>query len=213
MPTAHPRHASCQRSRGAMGEVWCRIRLSCTGTRLDHCPHSGTGKCGGEVAPAAPDGGPRLAPIDRGGQAQGELLRLFTPPSTTAACSTRGSCAASGAQVWLATSTAGARRTMRRARLPRRRSGRRPARSSRAALAPTLARTSVRCETARLQSQAAALWPSPCSLVAGCAGSYAGAHLCKVRGCTCAVLGGGALAVAVLARRGMRWLLRWRAPL
>ena len=28
-----------------------------------------------------------------------------------------------------------------------------------------------------MQSQAAALWPSPCSLVAGCAGSYAGAHL------------------------------------
>ena len=43
-------------------------------------------------------------------------------------------------------------------------------RSSRAALAPTRARTSVRCEaarTARVQSQAAALWLSPCSLVAG----------------------------------------------
>ena len=57
--------------------------------------------------------------------------------------------------------------------LRRRRSGRRPARSSRAALAPTLVRTSVRCEAARVQSQAAALWPSPCSLVAGCAGPAA----------------------------------------
>ena len=59
----------------------------------------------------------------------------------------------------------------------------------------------------------AALWPSPCSLVAGCAGSYAGAHLGRVRGCTCAVSGEGALAVALLARRRLRWLLRWRAPL
>ena len=29
---------------------------------------------------------------------------------------------------------------------------------------------------------------------------------------TCVVSGGGALAVALLARRGLRWLLRWRAP-
>ena len=28
----------------------------------------------------------------------------------------------------------------------------------------------------------------------------------------CAVSGGGALAVALLSRRGLRWLLRWRAP-
>ena len=96
--------------------------------------------------------------------------------------------------------------------LRRRRSGRRLARSSRAALAPMLARTSVRCEAARVRSQAAALWPSPCSLGAGCAGSSAGAHLDEVRGCTRAVSGGGALAVALLARRGLRWLLRWRAP-
>jgi hypothetical protein len=33
--------------------------------------------------------------------------------------------------------------------------------------------------------------PSPCSLVAGCAGSYAGARHGVVRGCTCAVSGGG----------------------
>ena len=32
-------------------------------------------------------------------------------------------------------------------------------------------------DAARVQSRAAALWPSPCSLVAGCAGSYVGAHL------------------------------------
>ena len=92
--------------------------------------------------------------------------------------------------------------------LRRRRSGRRRARSSRATLAPTLARAPVRCEAARVQSQAAALWPSPCSLVAVSAGSHAGAHLYKVRGGTCAAAGGGALAVAVLARRGLRWLLR-----
>ena len=97
--------------------------------------------------------------------------------------------------------------------LRRRRSGRCPARSSRATLAPTLARASVRCEAARVQSQAAAPWPSPCSLVAGCAGSYASAHLGKVRGCTGAVPGGGTLAVASLACRWLRWLLRWRAPL
>ena len=95
----------------------------------------------------------------------------------------------------------------------RRRPGRRPVRSSRAALAPTLACTPVRCKTAHVQSQAAALRPSPCSLVAECVGFYAGAHFGEVRGCTCAVSGGGALAIALLARRGRRWLLRWRAPL
>ena len=54
---------------------------------------------------------------------------------------------------------------------------------------------------------------SPGSLVAGCAGSYAGAHHGVVRGCTCvqsqaAVL----LPLALLARRGLRRLLRCRAP-
>ena len=39
--------------------------------------------------------------------------------------------------------------------LRRRRSGRRPARSPRAALAPTLARTSVRCEAARVRRKIA----------------------------------------------------------
>ena len=109
-------------------------------------------------------------------------------------------------------------------------SARRPARSSRVAPAPTLVRTTVWCEAAPLQSQAAVLlplallalrglrrllrWcasrcgarlhlcslrrrcfcPLPCSLVAGCAGSYAGAHHGVVRGCTCAVSGGGASA-------------------
>ena len=66
----------------------------------------------------------------------------------------------------------------------RRCSGRRPAHSSRVALAPMLACTSVGCEAARVRSQAAALWPSPCSPVAGGAGSHAGARLGEMRGCT-----------------------------
>merc|ERR1712194_233962 len=90
----------------------------------------------------------------------------------------------------------------------------RPARSSRAALAPTLVRTTVWCEAAPLYGlRRRCFCPSPCSLVAGGAGSYAGAHHGVVRGCTsvqaqAAVL----LPLALLARRGLRWLLRWRAP-
>ena len=61
--------------------------------------------------------------------------------------------------------------------LGRRRLCRRPARSPRAALAPTLARSSVRCEAARVQPQAAAPGPSPRPLTAGCAGSHAAADL------------------------------------
>eukprot|EP00964_Phaeocystis_antarctica_P066367 scaffold40092_cov57-Phaeocystis_antarctica.AAC.2 len=59
----------------------------------------------------------------------------------------------------------------------------------------------------------AAAWPSPCSLYAGCAGSYAGARHGVARGGTCllAASGGGGLAVALLALRGLRWLPRWRA--
>ena len=97
-------------------------------------------------------------------------------------------------------------------RLRRRRLFRRLAHSSRAALASRLARTTVWCEAAPVQSRAAAPRPLFSSLVAGCAGSYAGAHHSVVRGCTCAVSGGDAFAAAPLARRGLRWLLRWRAP-
>ena len=50
------------------------------------------------------------------------------------------------------------------------------ARSSRAALASMLARTTAWCEAAPVQPQAAAPLPSPCSLVASCAGFHAGAH-------------------------------------
>ena len=63
-----------------------------------------------------------------------------------------------------------------------------------------------------MQPQAAAPRLSLRSLVAGCAGFHAGAHHGVVRGCTRAVSGGGAAAVALLAHRGLRWLLRWRAP-
>ena len=123
--------------------------------------------------------------------------------------------------------------------------GRRPARSTRAALASTLARATVWREAARVLPRVAAAEPSPCSLDAGCAGFYAGASPvwrgpssclgwrqlavpCSLdagcagfyagarhgvaRGGTCAASGGGSWAVALLARRGLRWLLRWRAP-
>jgi hypothetical protein len=59
--------------------------------------------------------------------------------------------------------------------------------------------------------QAAAAWPSLHSLDAGCAGFYAGACHGVARGGTCAASGGGGLAVAALAWRGLRRLLRWRA--
>jgi hypothetical protein len=49
------------------------------------------------------------------------------------------------------------------------------------------------------------------TLDAGYAGSYAGARHGVARGGTCAASGGGGLAVAALAERGPRWLLRWRA--
>ena len=45
-----------------------------------------------------------------------------------------------------------------------------------------------------------------------CAGFYAGARHGLARGGACDDEGGGCLAVTVLARRGLRWLLRWRAP-
>jgi hypothetical protein len=95
--------------------------------------------------------------------------------------------------------------------LRRRRLGRRCARSARAALAPTLARVTVWREAARVPPQAAAAWPSLRSLGAGCAGSYAGARHGVARGGTCAATGGGGLAVADLAQRRLRQLLRWRA--
>jgi len=66
-------------------------------------------------------------------------------------------------------------------------------------------------KVARVPAQAAAAWPSLRSLGAGCAGFYAGARHGVARGGTCAASGGGGLAVAALARRGLRRLLRWRA--
>jgi len=87
-----------------------------------------------------------------------------------------------------------------------------PARSLRAALASTLARATVWREAARVLPRVAAAGPSPCSLDAGCAGFYAGARHGVARGGTCTASGGGSWAVALLARCGLRWLLRWRAP-
>ena len=59
--------------------------------------------------------------------------------------------------------------------------------------------------------QAAAAWPLLRSLRAGCASLYAGARHGVARGGTCAALGGESFAVAALAWRGLRRLLRWRA--
>jgi len=88
--------------------------------------------------------------------------------------------------------------------LRRRWLGRRCARSARAAPASTLARVTV-------WRRAAAAWPLLHALDAGCAGFYAGARLGLARGGTCAASGGGGLAVAALARRGLRQLLCWGA--
>jgi hypothetical protein len=93
----------------------------------------------------------------------------------------------------------------------RRRLGRRCARSVQAALASTLARVTVWREVAHLPPQAVTAWPLLRSLDAGCFSFYAGAHHGVARGDTCAASGGGGLAVAALARRGLRRLLRWRA--
>jgi len=86
------------------------------------------------------------------------------------------------------------------------------ARSMRAALASTLARATVWREAAHVLPRVAAAEPSPCSLDAGCAGFYAGARHGVVRGGTCATSGGGSWTAAMLARCGLRWFLRWRAP-
>jgi len=106
-------------------------------------------------------------------------------------------------------SRCGARRHM--CCLSRRRLGRRCACSTRAAPASTLARVTVWRRAARVPPQVAAAWPLLRSLDAGCAGFYAGARHGVARGGTCAASGGGGLAVAALARRGLRRLLRWRA--
>jgi hypothetical protein len=74
------------------------------------------------------------------------------------------------------------------------------------------ARHTVWREAARVLPRVAAAEPSPCSLDAGCAGFYAGARHGVARGGTCAASGGGRWAAALLARCGLRWLLRWRAP-
>ena len=69
--------------------------------------------------------------------------------------------------------------------------GRRPARSTRAALASTLARATVWRGAARVLPRVAAAELLPCSLDAGCAGFYAGARHGVARGGTCAASGGG----------------------
>ena len=93
----------------------------------------------------------------------------------------------------------------------RRRLGRCCARSAQAAPASTLARVTVWREEARVPPQAAAAWLSLRPLGAGCAGFYAGARHGVARGSTCAASCCGGLAVAALARRGLRRLQRWRA--
>jgi hypothetical protein len=88
--------------------------------------------------------------------------------------------------------------------LRRRRLGRCCSRSARDAPASTLARVTVWREAARVPSQAVSAWPLLRSFGAGCAGFYAGARHGVARG-------GYGLAVAALARSGLRRLLRWRA--
>ena len=86
------------------------------------------------------------------------------------------------------------------------------ARSKRAAPASMLARVAVRRPGAEfMPPRAVAAWPSLRSLDAGCAGFYAGARHGVARSGTCAASGGGGLAAAALAQRGLRRLLRWRA--
>jgi hypothetical protein len=90
-------------------------------------------------------------------------------------------------------------------RLRRRWLGRCCARSARAAPASTLARVTVWRDVARMPPQAAAAAsPSLRSLGADSAGSWAGARHGVARGGTCVASGGGGLAVAALARRGLR---------
>ena len=96
-------------------------------------------------------------------------------------------------------------------RLRRWRLGRRCAHATRAAPSSTLARVTLWREAAHVLPQAAAAWPSLRLLDAGSAGSWAGARLGVARGGTRAASGGGGLAVAALARSGLRRLLRWRA--
>jgi hypothetical protein len=103
------------------------------------------------------------------------------------------------------------RRRASRCGARRLRLGRCCARSERAAPASTLARIALWREAARVLPQVAAAWPLLRSLRAGCAGFYAGARHGVARGGTCAASGGDGFAVAALARRGLRRLLRWRA--
>jgi hypothetical protein len=77
------------------------------------------------------------------------------------------------------------------------------ARSKRAAPASMLARVAVRRGAECVPPRAVAAWPSLRSLDAGCAGFYASARHGVARGDTCVASGGGGLAVAALARRGL----------
>ena len=96
--------------------------------------------------------------------------------------------------------------------LDRRRPVGRRARSTRAALACTLAVATMWREAARMLPRSAAAFRSSCSLYAGCAGFYACDRHDVARGGTYAALIGGGLSVAVLALRGLRRPLRWRSP-
>ena len=105
--------------------------------------------------------------------------------------------------------------------LDRRRLFRRRARSTRAALACTLAVATVWREAARVLPRSAAACRSPCSLYAGCAGMYARGRHGVARGGTCAASIGGGLSVAVGAPSDARLTraaqastlyLFWRSP-
>ena len=97
--------------------------------------------------------------------------------------------------------------------LPRRwLQGRCHARSTRAALASALALATLWREAARVLPRAMASRSLPCSLGAGSSGLYAGASHPVTLANAIAAQGGGCKVAAVLARRGQRWLLRWREP-
>ena len=80
----------------------------------------------------------------------------------------------------------------------------RRARSTRSALACTLAVATVWREVARMLPRSAAARRSPCLLYAGCAGLYACGRHSVAQGGTCASLTGGGLSVAIGTPSGAR---------
>ena len=88
------------------------------------------------------------------------------------------------------------------------------ARSSRDALAPMMACTTARCGAARGMPRAAAVRSIVTALAHRGLGLmlYAGARRGAVRCAAWPAEGGGCEAATVLARRGLRWLVGWRAP-